>query len=160
MAFTALFPHAPYQPRPIRFAEYYQTGNWRVKVYTISALRECPPQALLASATAYLPQWLAPAGVAPLADYQVATLIVHEGREGIYAVVSWWVAENMLRQYTYFADVTQPTCFRPLNADGLLTCVWELAVLGFERVAWVKHVLQAEPANLEAYMQEALNADL
>lgn len=160
MAATTLFPRTPYQPRPVRFAGLYQAGNWRVKVYTISALRERPSQALLAGATAHLPQWLTLGGVTPLADYQVATLIVHEGREGIYAVVGWWVDENMLRQYSYFADVTQPTCFRPLNAEGLLTCVWELAVLGFERAAWVKHVLQAAPANLEAYLQETLEADL
>lgn len=160
MAATTPFLRAPYQPRPIRFAELYQVSNWRVKIYTISALRECPSQTLLASAKAHLPHWLAPAGVSPLADYQVATLIVHEGREGLYVVVSWWVDENMLRQYSYFADFTQPTCFRPLNAEGLLTCVWELAVLGFERAAWVKHVLQAAPPNLEAYLQETLEAEL
>ena len=51
--------------------------------------------------------------------------------------------------------------FEYQQPQGAGFCVWELAVIWFEREAWVKHVLQqAESPDLEGYLNERMNADV
>ena len=93
--------------------------------------------------------------------YGVAILIVHEGREGVFALVSWWVGENMLQHHVYFSSSDFPCSFEYISPSGIAACVWEMEVLAFERDAWVEHVL-ANPSgpNLEMYLTRQLNADV
>jgi hypothetical protein len=168
---NALRLEAGYRPRPIRFLHLADLDGWRVKVYGISAHGECPDPGFVQAAEHVArrqlpnpPIWSAVAGEEAFlsADrYGVALLIAHEGREAGFALVSWWVGENMLQHHVYVAAGDDPVAFEYLSPAGVVACVWELAVLAFERQAWVDTVL-ANPAgpDLDAYLASRLSAEL
>jgi hypothetical protein len=57
--------------------------------------------------------------------------------------------EEDAKEYKLFSDT------------GIITCVWEMAVLWHERNAWVKHILQQHnKPNINAYLQDQLNTDI
>ena len=158
---------SPYEARPIRFIQLTEFNGWRIKVYGISTRSELPDPAIVKAAEeltqAQLPMpavWSAAPDSGPTVSedrYGVAILIVHEGREGNFGLVSWWVGENMLQHHVYFAPANPPFTFTDLSPTGLIACVWELAILTFERQAWIDTVL-ANPSgpDLDAYLTRQL----
>lgn len=149
-----------YKKRPVRFLEWYQVDGWTLKIYSISSKKERIGADQLADAKKQLPHWLKLAQTQTLPTYQLATLILHEWEGGCFAVINWWVDQNMLQHYVYLATVEQPGQFALFSDSGIISCVWESAVLWFERNAWVKHVLlQHKKPNFEAYINEQLNDD-
>lgn len=68
----------------------------------------------------------------------LAILTVHEGQNGDYVLVDWWSDNDILRHHNYGG---------PKGAElahqwpGPAACVWELAITGFERAAWIEYVL-------------------
>lgn len=152
---------ACYQPRPIRFLEIIQHDGWTIKLYSISLKSERITPATVELAKQHLSGWLQEATVHNFDTCRVAVLILHEGKEGCFAVIGWWVDENMLQAFTYLAANEHPSAFILYTDKGIVTCVWEMAVLWFERNAWIKHVLM-QPGNPEAisnYLTCHLNAD-
>lgn len=167
----AIAIESPYQTRPIRFIQLIEFNGWRVKVYGISAHNEFPAPAIIKAAEELaqeqLPMpavWSAAPDSEPTVSedrYGVAILIVHEGREGNFVLVSWWVGENMLQHHVYYAPATPPFTFEYLSPTGLMACVWELAVLVFERQAWIDTVLaNYSGPDLDAYLSRQLSADV
>ena len=112
-------------------------------------------------AKAQLSNWLENSNNYPLENYKIATLILHEGKEGCFAIINWWIDENMMQLYVYLANNENTSHFELYSDKGIITCVWEMAVLWFERNAWVKHVLMntATP-DFEKYLAEHLNEDV
>ena len=155
-------PFNTYQTRPIRFLGLEKHGDWTIKVYSISSKNEYADERLIASAKANIPQWLKNVAIAQLPSYHVATLIIHEGREACFAIISCWVDENMLQLFAYLASPTNPEEYQLVSDKGIVSCVWEMAVLWFERNAWVKYVLQQpdHPDALIHYLQQHLNEDV
>ncbi|MBS1719123.1 MAG: hypothetical protein JST35_01615 [Armatimonadetes bacterium] len=159
-----------YEERSIRHIRNVDRQNWTIKVYAIHQEGESVPgQALetgidLAfsrfdqsreSVLAVGTDWNG------LETYGVGVLMVHLGREALFAILAHWTGENMLRQETWVASREEPTRWEDITPSGLTTCVWELAVLCHERQAWIEHVLR--PGNLGAkadYLNDVLNADL
>lgn len=69
-------------------------------------------------------------------------------------MVDWWVDENKLH-HRLFID------FERAPHDALTACVWDIAVMAFERDAWVEHMLRAPPpGDLDRYLAATLNADV
>lgn len=162
---------APYRPRPVRFLRLADLGGWRVKVYGISAHRERPAPEFVEAAEQLAqgrlpnpPVWSPSQDENALVSeerYGVGVLIVHEGREGGFALVSWWAGENMLQHHVYLAPDGPPFAFEDLSPTGIVACVWELAVLAFEREAWVETVLaNPQGPDLDAYLDRHLSADV
>jgi hypothetical protein len=152
------FP-SPYKARPIRFLEVHSHQGWLVKIYSISAHHEFVSPENVREAKENLTEWLAKSQLNNLETYQIANLIIHEAREGCFAVINWWIDDNMLQHFVYFKN--QSTTFQPYSNQGVVTCVWELAVLWFERNAWVKHILENnQHPNFQAYLAEQLNQDV
>lgn len=144
-----------YTSRPIRFLEVYDHHPWKIKVYSISARQEIVSQEHLALAKANLDLWLEKAKESNLPTYNIATLLVHEGREGVFAILNWWIDENMLQTYAYLKTPGQQAFHR--FSDGIVLCVWEMEVIWHERNAWIKHVLQkGEQPDFEAYLNDQL----
>ncbi len=149
-----------YQARSIRFYNVVHTREWQTKVYHITYQDRFSAQATLNAALATLPQWLAEAEAKTTVSGKLANLIVHEGRDGIWSILSWWVGGNMLQTQTYFSSLEQPQTLIPYAPEGSLACVWELAVINHERIAWTNHILkQAEP-DYKALLADVLNADI
>ena len=157
----------PYRPRPVRFLRLAEVGGWRVKTYGVSAHAEHPDPALVDAALALADRLLPRPAVAPASGaavsterYGVAVAIAHEGLDGAFALLSWWAGENMLAHHAFVAP-GPPYVFRPLAPTGIVACVWELAVLAFEREAWVETVLaNPDGPDLDAYLARRLSADV
>lgn len=160
-----------YRPRPVRFLGVTRLDGWRVKTYGITAEAERPPGALVEAAERLArevlpnpPVWSPARNEEPVVAkdrYGVAILIVHEARDGNFALVSWWVGENMLEHHVHFAADGPPFVFEDLATTGIAACVWELSVLAFERTAWVETVLDSPAGpDLDAYLARSMEADV
>jgi hypothetical protein len=151
----------PYSPRPVRFLGVYETAGWKIKIHGISIKNEYIEPQLLEHVKTRLPDWLNIFSHPELETYKIATLIVHEGKEGIFALLNWWIDENMLQCHVYFSGYTNPYQFHVYSPKGTMVCVWEMAVMWFERNAWVKHVL-SKPASpdIEAYLADCMNENI
>nr|MBK9653244.1 hypothetical protein [Bacteroidota bacterium] len=149
-----------YTTRPIRFLEVYECGNWKIKIYSISIHNEFVKKETIDIAKTNISEWLKNASNYPLETYKIATLILHEGKEGCFAIINWWIDDNMLQQLVYLSNNMDQIEFKLYSDKGIITCVWELEIIWFERNAWVKHVL-SNPANADftSYLNEHLNKD-
>ena len=149
-----------YEPRPVRPLGVRQLDDWRIKVYAITyrraKLSDALRDAALERARARLPR---PAVTAsrPGAGF----LGIHEGRDSNFAFLDWWADENELHHHVWFSAPHEPGALREWTPQDAIACVWDLAVVGFERAAWVRHVL-ANPVgpDLDAYLADVMNADV
>lgn len=161
----------PYEPRPIRFRRLARIDGWRLKVYTISAggaaVDDSIVEAALERVGGRLPRPAVRAGgstgLGPEeADrYGVGIVIVHEAREGVFLLLSWWTGENMLRHHVFVSPRGPVPDFEEAGETGIAACVWELAVLAHEGRAWREEVLEPPGGpRVEAYLDRRLSTDL
>ena len=118
-----------YTTRPIRFLEVYECENWKIKIYSISVHREYVKSETVKIAKSNISEWLKNAANYPLETYQIATLILHEGKEGCFAIINWWIDDNMLQQFVYLSNNIDPNEFKLYSDKGIITCVWELEII-------------------------------
>lgn len=75
--------------------------------------------------------------------------------------VDWWADENELHHHVYVSPSADPSNLEYKTPTGLTACAWDLFLIGFERDAWVRHVLQeSESPDLEGYLGARLNGDV
>lgn len=152
----------PYQTRPIRCREIWGHEGWRLKVYGISALADEPPTQLVA-AIKFVAASTLPLPATTSDRYGVGFLYAHEGRNGGgYASVNWWLNENELHHFQYEAPREGLDDLKPIDVTGGPTaCAWDLAVIAFEREAWIETVLANENGpDLDAYLARQINEDV
>jgi hypothetical protein len=148
-----------YQTRPIRSLGLLKAEGWRLKVYAAAYARPSPRSELV-EATKRLVYRL-PQPPDAQGRYGVGFLCAHDGRGGCYAFVDWWADENELHHRIYFAEEDRPSQLVPVGPDGLTACVWDLAIMAFERQAWLDTVLRNSGGpDLERYLATWLEADL
>jgi hypothetical protein len=144
----------PYRSRSISFAGITCCGNWKLKCYTIS-LPACEVhESTIAAVQACLPEWLEKPAQSGLTHYYTGFLIIHEGADGCYAVLCCWCEENMLQLFAWRALKENPQAFELISDKGLVSCVWEMQVLCFERNAWVEDVMlqQGQAQAITSYL--------
>lgn len=150
-----------YKPRPVRFLEVYDCQGWQIKIYSISSINNLVQEKKVVAAKQQIPTWLKAANLYELDTYKIATLILHEGKEGCFAIINWWIDATMIQHFVYLATNEKPNEFALYSHNGIITCVWELAVLWHERNAWMKHILlQSTQPNVEAYLLDVMNEDV
>ena len=149
MAFTERF---------LTTADPVELSGRTIKRYEIHIEDRPIDSSIRAAAYAWLPRLL-PEGSGTLpAGYSV----LHRSAMGSYLLVYSWIMTDILECRTALAGVRELGCpdDDPTNfvaSDGSwIGCVWELAALEHERSAWVRHVLQAEPPDLQAYTADQL----
>jgi hypothetical protein len=130
----------PYSKREIRFKDTGQYNGWTLKQYSISAYNEFAPDKLFDAAKSYINDLL-PVPASDNESYGVGFMIIHEGYDGNYALVSWWVGENMLRHHVLAASPENPLHFTSFQHTNIVSCVWELEILYFEKKLWSEHIL-------------------
>lgn len=137
---------SPYVARPIAFQELWQPGGWRLKVYGIAYERPVPRPELVAAA-----KRLALEVLPPEPAYAVGFIGAHDARGGCYVFVDWWADENELHHKSFLGPSHDD--LRPAGPDDSVACVWDLAVIDFERRAWHELVVkQAGAPDLGAYL--------
>jgi hypothetical protein len=153
---------APYRRRPITFLETWEDDGWRLKIYGISALSEIPSSRLI-SAIKSVARTVLPRPAIAADRYGVGFLYAHQGRNGGgYASVNWWLNENELHHFQYEASPGGLDDLKSVEVTGSpIACTWDLAVMSFERDAWVETVLDNKSGpDLEAYLSRRMNADV
>lgn len=139
---TSFVPSEPYASRSIRFLRLWEERGWRMKVYGIAYRREKPAPRLVAAALRLTGNCL-PDPAVTATRYGVGYVGVHQGRGSNLVFVDWWEDENELHHRVFTSTPDHPGVFQDRTATPLTACVWDLAVMGFERQAWVASALQA-----------------
>jgi hypothetical protein len=149
----------PYAARGVNFVEVCQLGGWQLKTYTILYQAKVQSDELLAAAkriaSAFLPQ---PA--VTTSHYGVGFISVHQGKSYDFVTVAYWTYDTELRYQSYMRPSSSSYELAPVTASELSSDVWDIALLAFERDAWVKWVLQADAPDLEGYLKETVSAEL
>lgn len=150
----------PYRPRAIRFLDLWEIDGWRLKAYGIAYGGAHPDRELTEAARTTARNRLHQSG-ALSNHYGVGFVGVHEGKTGNFVFVDWWADENELHHHVYVSPSHDPAALGYQTPTGLAACVWDLALIGHERDAWVASVLRRPTApDLEAYLATRLSADV
>jgi hypothetical protein len=137
----------PYRPRNLSFVDVWTIGVWRLKVYTITRGPEPPPEALLKAA-----HRAAVATLNPARGHGCGFVGVHAGRDANAVFVAWWADENELHHRLHLSPVDDPGALRPAGPGDMTACVWDLALLAFEREVWVRTVLVPPDPSMDDYL--------
>jgi hypothetical protein len=145
--------------RPIRFIEIIQHNEWRLKLYTISYDDSGIDAAIFKTVKSKLGEWLLQTKNYDLPVYNVGSLIIHKWSGGYFAIIQWWIDENMMQVFVYLSDKEQAKDFKIYSDKGIISCVWELEILWFERNAWIEEVMQKgmNKKNIDNYLTKFLN---
>lgn len=127
--------------RPVRCVEVFEHAGWRIKLYAI-AESDVPVGAAWLGLARALARETLPTDAGAAGRHGAAFVTVHVARMFNQIIVDWWERDNELRHRVFKAAPDAPTAFREITASGEAFCVWELAVIGFEREAWVETVLE------------------
>ena len=147
-----------YKPRRVKFEKIAQAGDWKVKVYSITKNEKFRSVQVLENATANLKAWLKISNKLESPTYDIATLIVHEGRDAVWTLVNWWTGGEMLQNITFWTDRRFPDRFDIYPKDGSMACVWEMSVIVHERKAWIRHILKnADAPKFEDYLHDTIS---
>jgi hypothetical protein len=150
----------PYAKRSVECLDVLTFDGWRLKLYGIAYRRERPIQSLVDAAVAAARKRLPRPAVA--ADrYGVGFIGAHDGRGANFVFVDWWENEDELHHHAWLSSKEQPANLRPVGPDDFTACAWDLAVIGHERAAWIRHVLaRADGPDLDAYLADRLSGQV
>jgi hypothetical protein len=151
--------HAPYRPRHVRFVRREKVDGWQLKLYGI-ALNGKEPDPTFVAATRDLAATLLPQPPETDDRYGAALATAHDATSLYIALIYWWQSENELHQRIYISPKDGPISFEPVENQPA-GCVWELAIVDFERRAWIEDVL-ANPGgpDVERYLERRLDEDV
>ena len=151
----SLTPLGPYRPRHVRFLELWEDSGWLVKVYALTRAGTPLPPGLLDTAKRIARTQLLRAMQDDPRHHGLAVLTIHEGQDGDYVLVDWWSDNDILRHHNYGGPKGAAMAHQ---WPGPAACVWELAITGFERAAWIEHVLSPPGGpDLRAYLAAQLD---
>ena len=148
-----------YKDRAIEFIGTHHVKDWWIKVYTITLHEKFKAEDTLKAVVKNLENvFLKTANASNLLTHQHAFVIVHEGREGVWILFSWWTGGEMLETKVHFSSYKNPTIISPSPHSGALVCTWELEVFIHERKAWIQHVLRnSTNPDFKSYQNDSLN---
>ena len=132
-----------YSPRLAQFVSDERYGAWRLKLYGLADPAKGVRPELLDVTRGYAAEEL------PDDGYGAAFATAHDAAYPI-ALVYWWQGVNELHQRAFVGeaiDALEPVELTPAG------CVYELAIVEFERRAWIEDVI-GNPAgpNLDRYV--------
>ena len=145
-----------FDERHLHPAGVVTVSGWQVKQYRLTVSGAPIDEPVLAAAERFLAKLL-PAAAGSDATQQVAFSVLHKGMDAIWLNLYSWVREAIVHCRAAGAALTAPTSFTELS-EPLIGCVWELPALVHERSAWVRHLLQPQRPDIDAYLADRLPA--
>lgn len=150
-----------YKTRHIQFKELIKVNNWTTKIYTISKTNEFKNKIYYKNVIDKLPEWLNMENSFNATNDKIAYLILHEGSEGLFSIINWWVGKNMLNTNIFFTNHEETNIFKMISGDGLAPCIWELEIINYERISWIKNVLKKAPnPDYKTYLEDSITCEL
>lgn len=148
-----------YEPRHVRFIRREDVDGWRLKLYGI-ALKGKDPDPEFVEATRDLAASVLPQPPGTADRYGVGFATAHDATSLYIALIYWWQSENELHQRIYMSPKDTPIAFTQVEHQPA-GCVWELAIVDFERRAWLEDVLaHPDGPDLERYLERRLYEDV
>jgi hypothetical protein len=154
----------PYAPRSLRHLGTRVVAGHHLKCYALGIPGAMPAPEQVGAALAFAQQRLVEPRRGPtlagldwsrVPRHGLGVLIVHRGREGVFALLDVWIGENMLEHHVGLAGPGPGAGFGHLPAEAAAMCVWELEVLAHERRAWLAHMLTPDGhGDAEAYLAD------
>jgi hypothetical protein len=142
-----------FAPRSIDSLGIWDVLDWRLKVYTIAYGQVAVDSDLIEAARVVTRERIGAARNRQ-DHYEVGFVGIHQGKTGNFVFVDWWAHENELYHHVYTSTSREPTALRYMTPTGLTACVWDIQLIGFERDAWVEHVLRKDEApDVEGYLR-------
>jgi len=126
--------------------------DWTVKWYEMSAQPQPIPDGIRAASQLRVRRELQGAG-----GGTVGFAILHTGVDAVWLMCDTW-HDDILHHRLWRADLSRPTDFTVVDPGGPTACVHELVVISHERNAYVEHVLDAQPADFDAYLGDLCGA--
>jgi len=145
-------PSEAYRSRSVEVLGLWEWPGWRIKAYGI-AYADAPLDSRLTKAARGLTEGRLKASAETTSHYGVGFAGVHQGKTGNFVFVDWWADENELHHHVYVSPPDRPEALEYQTPTGLAACVWDLFLIGYERDAWVRHVLRSK-GNLDAYVRD------
>jgi hypothetical protein len=149
----------PFEEKYIRTAGLTEAGGHQLKQYHVHAAAGEIEGGIQKAARDFLPRLIPePDGTTPPAGW----VILHRGTGAAYRGVYTWVWDNVVTMRGAAAGVPflgcddeDPENFKLLD-QRWIGCVWELAPFGYERSAWVRHMLAPDRPDLAGYLADVL----
>jgi len=143
----------PYCDRPTLCTERRTWQQGRLKVYQISRDGQRLSPDCVEAAMGCLSQHVA---WPEESVHKYGFLTLNLGEQALWALAQMW-ANDILRQFCFYAPLDRPDHFQPAPMPGFNACVWELEVTHHERDAWVRHVMSHPAApRFDDYLNDTL----
>jgi len=142
-----------YRSRTLDWLGVWGIDDWRLKAYTIAYGQDPIDERLISAARKVATNRLT--GTEDGRHYKVGFIGIHQGKTGNFVFVDWWADENELHHHVYVSTTADPANLKYMTPTGLAACVWDLWLIGCERDAWVKHILEKfENPDIEGYLRD------
>lgn len=149
---------AIYEPRPLRALPVWKTAQWAIKPYEISYVPGDD------GAPAISAQLWAKGRAEVVRSLQAATLtaptygagfvVLHRSLSGTWLLTGWWAYDNIL--CTVLSNAAGDNAPFVEHKGTIRACVHELAVVEYERKAWIDTMMTDRP-DFELWTTRRLN---
>ncbi|GHD17136.1 hypothetical protein ACFOEZ_14410 [Tianweitania populi] len=133
-----------YRPRRARFQEVMRVGSMSIKVNAICADGKAIDDGVLNKAKARIID--AEPEMMRTPQLGAGFAILHEGEEGRWLLLHWWLGGGICARKLWRADLAPDAEFEDAPPH-LFACVWELAIIDFERCAWTETAMSHKPVS-------------
>ncbi len=100
----------------------------------------------------------APKSSIPQSELSVFVACVHEANGADFLLLGQWDG-NVMHTRVNELDANKPGRIKASGKQPIPLCTWDLAILAFERNAWIENVLKnPTTAGIESYLACVLNA--
>ena len=140
-----------WEPREVTWLGLREVAPWTVKQYGIALRDDHEPARAAAEATTNATLDRVARG--PEEHRGLAFTQLHRGRQSWWLLIDAWLHGGMISHHVFFALMDDVTNWRPSPPDGPSFCAWELAVIEFERRAFLTNIFAAGTrVDREAYL--------
>ncbi|WP_370338435.1 hypothetical protein [Parvularcula marina] len=146
---------SPYRPRQVTALGNWCVGDMRLKLTCMTAEEEAViSEGMIEAARRFTEEILPQKRAIEGTDHHAGFVVLHEGEMGTWLLVHWWAHGDI--QLSFLAMALPGTEEFHLQTDRHFhACVWEQVVIGFERDAWVTHVMK-EGGRIDDYLEARL----
>lgn len=131
--------------------------GWLVKVYQIDVDDASLPAPLVDAARATMRDLLPRAELHPPVGQRFGFSLLHRTADSFWNILYTWIDGTNLHLRASSIPRDDPDApFTPMT-DPFVGCVWELPVIAHERTCWVRHVVQPEAPDHDAYLADRLS---
>jgi hypothetical protein len=137
-----------YAPREAGFVTLVDRQDAIIKLSAIHAkgLSELDPATVdAARAVIETAELASGGGFAESAQLGAGFAVLHIGEQGVWLLLHLWMPGGIASRHLWRSDIDKSD-FEPAP-DHLMACVWELAVVDFERRAWMETALAGRPVS-------------